>query len=582
MAGITSAIWQGLRLRQRFMIIVGVGVVALAALVVLVIARFEEGAMERKLYELSVNEISSLHALIVNVMAIRPDDSADIGITVFNKWFDSRNVHYAGKVWSVWGPKVAAHVHDADPARARKVPQDDIDREVLATGKPVARIVGGFYRYSMPIVLGVTEGADQPVCHTCHTGMGLNDGEVIAVLSSSLAMEAEQAALHRVLMILIGGGVAAVVLAMLVVRWSVGSVITKPVGRMIDVMQHLADGDTAVSVLHLERQDEVGDIARVVEIFKEHMTEADGLRAAQDAERAQAAEERTRAVQAMADEFEATITVKVNGVEESTNGIRRSAADMAHRSEHSGGRSLEVGRAAQITNERAYAAAEATAQLSHSINDVARQVEQSAGIARQAVSTVHGTAERMAELSGAVQSIGHVVALISDIASQTNLLALNATIEAARAGEAGKGFAVVANEVKNLANQTAKATEEITNQVAAVQASTLEMQASIGGVVDTIKTMDEISVAIATSVRQQEDAARAIASNIDEVANQANSVSASIKDLSKASAQSCAGTVRVIWNAKTLAKVVADLRVEAEQFLHSVRNADKGNTAELF
>ncbi|TAN64064.1 MAG: methyl-accepting chemotaxis protein, partial [Magnetospirillum sp.] len=178
---------------------------------------------------------------------------------------------------------------------------------------------------------------------------------------------------------------------------------------------------------------------------------------------------------------------------------------------------------------------------------------------------------QMVDLSTAVQAIGNVVQLINDIAAQTNLLALNATIEAARAGEAGKGFAVVAGEVKNLANQTARATEEISLQVAAVQGSTREMTTSIQGVVETIRTIDHISSTIASAVQEQEATTRDIASNIDEVARQAGEVSGSVTHLSKASAMACAGTIRVIWSAKTLTNVVKDLNDEAEQFLRSVR-----------
>ena len=206
----SRGIWQNLRLSHRFMIVVGLGVIAMATLIVVFIARFEERAMERKLHELSVNEMTSLHALIVNVMASRPEDGDNIGIKVFNKWFDSRNIHYPGKVWSAWGPQVAAHMKDAEPDRAPKLPQDDIDREALATGQPVGRMTGGSYRYAMPIVLGVTDGAKDDVCHACHDGMGMKTGDVIAVLSSSLSTASEKAELTKVLI-----GLLAMVLAVL-------------------------------------------------------------------------------------------------------------------------------------------------------------------------------------------------------------------------------------------------------------------------------------------------------------------------------------------------------------------------------
>jgi len=553
------------------MIVIGMGVIVMAAVIVLFIARYDEQAMERKLHQLSVNEMTSLHALIVNVMATRPVDGDNIGIKVFNKWFDSRNTDYAGKVWSVWGPKVTAYMKDVEPDRAPKAPQDEVDREALATGKPVGRFVGDFYRYSLPIVLGVTDGANQEVCHTCHGGMGIVDGEVIAVLSSSLSSANERAELRSIIGWLIGFGLVATIVSVLVVRWILTGVIIRPINSMSNLMERLAKGDMSVSIEGVDRQDEVGDMARTVQVFKEHMVEAEGLRASQEEERNRASAQRAQARHDMANNFETTVKSKVARVDESTAGIRNTAQSMANRSEKSGGRTLEVSEAAEITTERAAAVSEATRQLAESVNEIAKQVSHSSRIAQKAVEDVNTTARQMAGLSEAVRAIGNVVQLINDIAAQTNLLALNATIEAARAGEAGKGFAVVAGEVKHLANQTAKATEEISQQVAAVQQSTREMTSSIEGVVETIREIDDISTAIASAVQEQEATTRDIASNITEVAHQAGEVSRSVTHLSKASAQACAGTIRVIWSAKTLANVVADLNDEADHFLQSVR-----------
>ena len=569
---VTVALWQNMKLRQRFVVAVGLGCIAMALLIVAFIARFETRAMERKLNQLSVNEMTSLHALIVNVMANRPDDADNIGIKVFNKWFDSRNVHYAGRVWSVWSPKVVAYMKDAEPDRAPKMPQDEVDQEALATGQAVGRFVGENYRYALPIVLGVTDGANQEVCHTCHGAMGLQDGEVIAVLSSSLSTSAERAELNKILLGLIGFGAAATVIAVVTIRLILTRLITRPIGRMTALMGRLADGDTSVTIDAVKRKDEVGDMARSVEVFKTHMLEAEALRASQEAERERAALERARAIREMTDRFETTVKAKVTEVDRSTASIQTTAHVMANRSEGSGGRSLEVREAAEITTERAAAVSDATRQLAQSINEIAQQVGHSSEVAQRAVEDVQITANEMVELSDAVLAIGNVVHLITEIAAQTNLLALNATIEAARAGEAGKGFAVVANEVKHLANQTAKATEEISQQVAMVQGSSGNMTRRIDAVVSTIRSLDGISTTIAGAVQEQEATTRDIVAHIDEVARQAGEVSRSVAALSKASTMACAGTVRVIWSAETLATVVSELRQDAERFLGAFRN----------
>jgi len=370
---------------------------------------------------------------------------------------------------------------------------------------------------------------------------------------------------------------AATLLIMLVGHGISGSITT-----MTRVMARLAGGDYAVEVTGSDRHDEVGDMARALQVFKSNGIETEALRQSQEEERRRADAEKTAAVEAMAGVFESTVSAKVAAVEEASNGISNTAQTMAARSQQSGGRSMEVGAAAEITTERAAAASDATRQLARSVNEIAAQVVQSSEMARLAVEEVNATAQRMSGLTDSVKAIGEVVKLINDIASQTNLLALNATIEAARAGDAGKGFAVVANEVKGLANQTAKATEDIARQISAVQDSSRAMAGSIESVVETIRSLDHASSTIADAVREQETATHAIASNIDEVAVQAGAVSKSVSSLARTSTMACSGTVRVIWSAETLGKVVNELRTEAVQFLRSVRNAEQTGRVTLF
>ena len=269
--------------------------------------------------------------------------------------------------------------------------------------------------------------------------------------------------------------------------------------------------------------------------------------------------------------FEETVHQMVADVSAATGNIDKAAHSMATRSESTGSHSLDVGEAANGTTIRAGSVSESTHQLAIAINEIAQQVSQSARIAQTAVQDIGETVERMNGLAESVSQIGEVVHLINDIAAQTNLLALNATIEAARAGEAGKGFAVVANEVKQLASQTARATGDITTQVKAVQEAAQEAATCVSDIVETIRSIDRISSAIATSVHQQETVTRQISGNIDEVAANAGTVSKNVGYIARSSAQACGGTVRVIWSANSLSKIVGALSQQVNDYVTKVR-----------
>jgi methyl-accepting chemotaxis protein len=345
----------------------------------------------------------------------------------------------------------------------------------------------------------------------------------------------------------------------------------RALNQVQQALQAVSRGSLSADVPHLSRADEIGAMATAVQVFKDNAVERATLRRAHEEEQQRAAQERAQSMTAVSDTFETTVNAKVAAVAQVSQDINDTAMAMAQRSQTSGGRSLKVGEAAAISTERAADAADATRQLSQAVDEIARQVAHSGDVSGQAVDEVNAMAQRMGGLTEAVKTIGAVVKLINDIASQTNLLALNATIEAARAGDAGKGFAVVAGEVKNLANQTAKATDDIARQISAVQGSTEEMAASIEAVVGTIHSLDTISAAIAEAVRQQEGMTRSIADNIEAVAEQARAVSASVSTLSRSSAQACAGTVRVVWSADDLKTAVQELHAEAATFIDHVR-----------
>ncbi|CUW40698.1 Methyl-accepting chemotaxis protein [Magnetospirillum sp. XM-1] len=362
------------------------------------------------------------------------------------------------------------------------------------------------------------------------------------------------------------GGAALILLIGLSAAWLLARNIAEPLVRISKVTRELAEGRLEIDIPSTERKDEVGAMARAVEVFKRNAIDKERME--REAQSARQRQEEDRASRNMAaSEHAQEVKAKVDSVDAATIGIRMTAQKMSERSERSGSLSMEMGEAARITSEHAGIVSEAARQLSLAVDEIAQQISSAGDVTREAVAGVSGTAEKMDELSDVVRSIGDIVHLINDIASQTNLLALNATIEAARAGEAGKGFAVVAGEVKNLANQTARATEDIGGKVAEIQASTRSMSASIQEVVSVIGTLDGISSAIAGAIQQQDASTREIASNVDEVAHQANKVALSVSQMARASAQTCAGTIRVIWSAKDLTQIVDGLTGETEKFI---------------
>jgi methyl-accepting chemotaxis protein len=342
--------------------------------------------------------------------------------------------------------------------------------------------------------------------------------------------------------------------------------------QMSALMETLAKGDHSVEIVGAERTDEIGMMAKSVAIFKDGMIEAERLRGQQEELRRKGEIEKRAAMHKLADDFEASVRGIVDALSSAATELQASAESMSTTAKEADQQAGSVARASDEASHNVQTVASATEELSSSVDEISRQVAESTRIAGAAVKEAAQTRQSVQSMAEMAERIGAVVTLINDIASQTNLLALNATIEAARAGEAGKGFAVVASEVKNLANQTAKATEEISAQIGGVQQASTGSVTAIEGISTTIGRVSEIATAIAAAIEEQGAATREIARNVQEAAG-TNEVSTHISGVSKAASETGAAATQVLGAASQLAQQSEMLRKQVGQFLSTVRAA---------
>ena len=364
------------------------------------------------------------------------------------------------------------------------------------------------------------------------------------------------------------GGLASLAIGILLFRG-----VVRPLGAMTRAMRRLADGDKAVAIPGVGRKDEIGSMAGAVQVFKEHMIEAERLKAEQEAAKARAAADKKAAMNTMADEFDRSVKGVVAVVASAATELQTSAQSMAATAEEASRQSNAVVTAVDQTSKNIGTVASASEELAASVNEIGRQVEQSSQIAKHAVEEAGTTSTAVNGLAQTAQRIGDVVKLIQDIASQTNLLALNATIEAARAGEAGKGFAVVASEVKALANQTAKATEEIAAQIGEIQGATSQTVGAIESISKTIVEINQISTTIASAVTQQGAATKEIAGNAHQVAQGATEIGGNIGGVSEAAHQTGVAATQVLGASTELSQQAERLRHEIDAFIAGLRAA---------
>ncbi|WP_315765232.1 MULTISPECIES: methyl-accepting chemotaxis protein [unclassified Bradyrhizobium] len=385
--------------------------------------------------------------------------------------------------------------------------------------------------------------------------------------ATQAAAEGYARAFWLVLMIIGAAMIAGIAVGISLVRS-----VSQGIASIITPMQALGAGDLSAEVPHRGETTEIGAMADTLQVFKEALIakKAADEAAAHDAE---AKIERGRRVDNITRQFEATIGDIVNTVSSASTELEHSAASLSSTANRSQQISTMVAAASEEASTNVQSVASATEELSSSITEISRQVQDSARMALEAVEQARMTNDRVGELTKAAARIGDVVELINTIAGQTNLLALNATIEAARAGEAGKGFAVVATEVKALAEQTARATDEIGQQVSGIQAATQESVGAIKAISGTIEKLSEISSAIAAAVEEQGAATQEISRNVQQAAQGTELVSSNVVDVQRGATETGSASSQVLGAAKSLAQDSDRLKREVAQFLQSVRAA---------
>ncbi|MGX0960182.1 methyl-accepting chemotaxis protein [Bradyrhizobium japonicum] len=373
------------------------------------------------------------------------------------------------------------------------------------------------------------------------------------------------------LWMMIAFAVTVVVLA--VIGFFLGRSISKALSGMVGAMTRLARGELSITVPGVGRNDEIGEMAGAVEVFRTNMAEAERLRAEQAEADARGRERRKADMHRLADGFEGAVGEIIDTVSSAATELEASSNTLTQAAERGNGLATAVAAASEEASANVQSVSSASEEMTTSISEISRQVQESARVADVAVEQAQRTNARVAELTKAAGRIGDVVELINTIASQTNLLALNATIEAARAGEAGKGFAVVATEVKALAEQTAKATGEIGQHIGAIQTATQDSVGAIKEIGDTIARMSEISSAIAAAVEEQGAATQEISRNIQHAAHGTSEVSANLGNVQRGAGETGAASAQVHSAAQSLSQESNRLKSEVARFLESVRAA---------
>jgi len=353
----------------------------------------------------------------------------------------------------------------------------------------------------------------------------------------------------------------------------VGRSITKPLAGLQDMMGEVADGAFDIEIAGKNRHDEIGDMARAVEVFRDQGAAAERAKKEQQIAEQRAAEQKREDLNKMADDLETSIGQMIDALTASSSELEETARSMSELANTTNEEAMSVSDASSGATKNVETVAAAASQLSNAIGEVTEQITMSAALTQESRVASEQTDVQMNNLSEAANRIGSVMELIQAIAEKTNLLALNATIEAARAGEAGKGFAVVASEVKDLANQTAKATGEISDHVTRVQEETRTAAEAMTGIANKIGEINQVTSAVSAAVEEQSSATLEISRSAEETAEMNRNVSSSVETVRSAAEQTGSAANKVLSSAEDLSQTAANLREQVGGFVASIRAA---------